>query len=171
MSAQIKVLIVEDEARLAEMVKILLTRAGCNVLVAPTGKKGMELAHESKFDLIILDIDLPDISGLEICRDLKERHLSRRTPIVFVSGRTHAEDKQHGLELGAVDYIAKPFGAESVARFLAHVKMQRAPSTSGKTASTSASFDKHIQRRSPSGCFLDTTKPAVNNQHNSRKEK
>jgi len=90
----VKILIVEDDTPLAMMMASLLTRAGCDVQGAHTGEKAMRLAQESKFDLITLDIDLPDMSGFEICRELKQRHLSRHTPIVLISGRLCEEDRQ-----------------------------------------------------------------------------
>jgi DNA-binding response OmpR family regulator len=119
MSGKVKILIVEDDTPLAMMMVHVLSRLGCEVLVANTGKKGLELAQENRFDLITLDIDLPGgTSGLEICRELKERHLSRHTPVVFVSGRLGEQDVQRGLEAGAVDYITKPFGMEFAPRLL-----------------------------------------------------
>jgi DNA-binding response OmpR family regulator len=117
-----RILIVEDDTPLAMMVVSLLTRAGCDTLVARTGEKGMELAFKQKFDLITLDVDLPDMNGFEICRELKQRHLSCHTPIVFVSGRASDEDRKRAHELGAVDFIEKPFGVEIVSRLVSHVK-------------------------------------------------
>lgn len=117
-----KILIVEDETAVAMMMVSLLTRAGCDVSVAYTGEKGMALASEKKFDLITLDLDLSDINGFEICSELKQRHFSRHTPIVFVSDHATIEDQQHGLELGAADYITKPFDASDfVSRILSHI--------------------------------------------------
>jgi DNA-binding response OmpR family regulator len=116
-----RVLIVEDDTPLAMMMVHVLSRLGCGVQVADTGKKGLELARQNKFDLITLDIDLPGISGLEICLELKQRHLSRNTPVVFVTGRLGEQDVQRGLEAGAVDYITKPFGVEFAPRLLSHV--------------------------------------------------
>ncbi|MGH7954057.1 MAG: response regulator transcription factor [Limisphaerales bacterium] len=117
-----KILIVEDETAVASMMVILLNRAGCEASVAYNGKAGMKLATEIKFDLIALDIDLPDMSGFEICEEIKQRHFSRRTPVVFVSGRPCKQDIERGLKLGAVDYITKPFGMEFASRLLSHVK-------------------------------------------------
>ena len=117
-----KILIIEDDTPVAMMMVNVLSRAGCDVRVANTGQKGMELARENKFDLITLDVDLPDISGFEICSELKQRHLSYHTPIVFVSGRPCENDRQRGLDLGAVDYITKPFDARDfVSRLLSQV--------------------------------------------------
>jgi two-component system response regulator VanR len=125
MSSKIKILIVDDETDVATMMAILLNRAGCDASVVHTGKAGIELASEKKFDLIALDIDLPDINGFEICWEIKQRHFSRQTPIVFVSGRPCQKDIKRGLELGAVDYIPKPFGMEFASRLLSHIKSNK----------------------------------------------
>jgi DNA-binding response OmpR family regulator len=118
-----KILIIEDETPVAMMMVNLLARAGCETEVATTGEKGMELAQENKFDLITLDVDLPGMNGFEICRELKQRHLSRRIPIVLISRQPCEKDRQHGLELGAVDYVTKPFDAPNfVRRLLSHIK-------------------------------------------------
>jgi DNA-binding response OmpR family regulator len=125
MLGKLKILIIEDDAPTAEMAKELLADAGCEMSVAYTGKAGIELASEKKFDLITLDIGLPDVSGFEVCRNLKQRHISHRTPVVFISGRLSDEDRQRSLELGAVDYITKPFGANDfIRRILTHAKTQ-----------------------------------------------
>jgi DNA-binding response OmpR family regulator len=126
MSAKITILIIEDEMPLALLMVNLLSRAGCEVEVATTAKKGMLLVEEGNFDLITLDVDLPDTSGFEVCRELKQRHHSRQTPIVFVSGRSCLEDQQHGLELGAVDYIEKPFSSlDFASRILSHIRQAK----------------------------------------------
>jgi DNA-binding response OmpR family regulator len=117
-----KILIVEDDTLLAMMMVHVLSRAGCDVQVASTGERGLELAKENRFDLITLDIDLPGVSGFHICWELKQRHISHRTPVVFITGRPCEQDVQRGLELGAVDYISKPFGVEFMPRLLSHVK-------------------------------------------------
>ncbi|MGA9777818.1 MAG: response regulator [Verrucomicrobiia bacterium] len=116
MKGKAKILIVENDTPVAMMMVNLLTRAGCDVMVANTGKKGMELAQENEFDLIALDMDLPDFNSFEICSDLKQRHLTRNTPIVFVSGKPCVEERQRGLELGAADYITKPLDPSDFAR-------------------------------------------------------
>ncbi len=122
MSAKLKILVVENATPLAMLMVSLLTRAGCNVSAAHTGEKGMELALEKKFGLIVLAVELPGISGPEICAELKQRHLSRRTPIIFVAGQPCEEGRQRCLELGAADYIAKPFSASDfVSRVLSHI--------------------------------------------------
>jgi putative two-component system response regulator len=116
-----KILIVEDDTPLAMMIFFLLARAGCETEVATSGKKALQMAEAGNFDLITLDVDLPDMTGFEVCQLLKENPFFQ-TPIVFVSGRPCGEDVQLGFELGAVDYITKPFGAEFTPRLLSHVK-------------------------------------------------
>jgi DNA-binding response OmpR family regulator len=129
MKDKLKILIVEDDTAAAMMMVHVLSRAGCEVLVVNTGEKGMELAQENRFDLIALDTDLPDINGLEICRELKQRHLSRHASIIFISERPCEKDRQRALDLGAVDYIIKPFdAADFVSRILAHSKPPRTES-------------------------------------------
>src|ERR1017187_6315150 len=126
MSAKITILIIEDEMPLALLMVNLLSRAGCEVEVATTAKKGMLLADEGNFDLITLDVDLPDANGFEICSRLKENPRLRDTPVVFVSGRSCLEDQQHGLELGAVDYIEKPFSSlDFASRILSHIRQAK----------------------------------------------
>jgi DNA-binding response OmpR family regulator len=125
-TGKVKILIVENDMPIAMLMVHLLSRAGCEVKVARTGKAGIELAQENKFDIITLEVDLPDISGFGICSDLKQRHYSRHTPIVFVSGRSCLEDQQHGLDVGAADYITKPFRAlEFVPQLLSNLKRQK----------------------------------------------
>ena len=117
-----RILIVEDDTPIAMLMVHLLSEVGCRVEVAPTGRAGIELTQEGEFDLIILDGDLPDISGFEIYSDLKQRHQSRHTPIVFVSASSCLEDQQLGLDVGAADYIVKPFETfEFVPRLLSHI--------------------------------------------------
>jgi DNA-binding response OmpR family regulator len=123
MRAKAKILIVEDDTPLAMMMVSLLTRAGCETQEAWNADKAMRLAEDGNFDLITLDVDLPGASGFEICARLKENPRLRDTPIVFVSGRPHEEDRQRAFELGAVDYIIKPFAVMGFSsRILSHIK-------------------------------------------------
>jgi DNA-binding response OmpR family regulator len=122
MSVKAKILVVENETAVAMLMVFLLTKAGCDVSAAHSGKEAMELALETKFDLITLAVDLPDIKGFEICSELKQRHFSRHMPVVFVSAQHSDRDMKHGFELGAVDYIAKPFDPyEFARRILSHL--------------------------------------------------
>lgn len=123
MTRKTKILIVEDELSLACLMVAALTQAGCDVEAACTGKKAMKIAAENKFDLITLDIKLPDTTGFEICSELKQRHISRNTPIIFVSGNLSPEDMAEGKKRGAVDHIVKPFDiTDFVYRIVFHAK-------------------------------------------------
>lgn len=120
---KVRILLVEDDTPLAMMMVSLLTCAGCDVQTAWNAEKAMRLAQDENFDLITLDIDLPKISGFEICNRLKKNPRSCDTPIVFITGRPHEEDQQRAFELGAMDYITKPFDTLGFAsRLLSHIK-------------------------------------------------
>jgi len=121
-AAKPRILIVEDDTPVAMMIAYLLTRAQCEVAFAYTAKKGMQLAEEGNFDLITLDVDLPDGNGFKLCSRLKENLRLRDTPVVFISARSCLEDQQHGLDVGAADYITKPFETfEFAPRILSHI--------------------------------------------------
>jgi DNA-binding response OmpR family regulator len=118
-----KILVVEDQPAVSETMIYLLKQAGCEAVGAKTGTEGMRLAQAGEFDLITLDIDLPDISGLEVCRRLKRNPRLCHTPVIFVSGRLCEGNRQHCFELGAADYIVKPFDAlVFVSRIFSHLK-------------------------------------------------
>lgn len=110
-----RLLIVEDEQELADLLKRHLEDCGFNVQTAARGDDAVRLAEAGKFDLILLDLMLPGMDGIEVCRRLRARNL--RTPIVMVTARSTEVEKVLGLDMGADDYIAKPFGlAELTAR-------------------------------------------------------
>jgi DNA-binding response OmpR family regulator len=118
-----KILVIEDHPEVLNAMVFLLEREGCSVVAAQTGVQGMELARDGDFDLITLDVDLPGINGFEICRNLKQDPVLRQMPVMFVSGRSCDKDINHGLALGAVDYITKPFDALAfVSRVLSHIR-------------------------------------------------
>jgi DNA-binding response OmpR family regulator len=106
---KIRVLLVEDDTILAMKMVFTLTRAGCDVDAVHTRNRGLELACQREFDLIILDIKLPDADGLELCSELKQRHITRNTPIIFISDSSSSENIAAAKERGGVDYLAKPF--------------------------------------------------------------
>jgi CheY-like chemotaxis protein len=109
MNRKAKILIIEDEESLVCLMVVALTRAGYEVEAASTGQKALKLATENRFDLITLDIKLPDASGLEICSELKQRHISRNTPIIFISASLFPAEIAESKKRGAVDYLKKPF--------------------------------------------------------------
>lgn len=108
------ILIVEDSPPQALKVKLALENSGCEVHWAETGHGGLEIAQQKKLDLIVLDIELPDINGFEICKRLKSNPELAEIPVIMMTSRDHAEDLLNGLEVGAVDYIPKDAFAEAV---------------------------------------------------------
>ncbi len=114
-----RVLIIEDEVSIAELQRDYLEINGYEVAIEKTGDKGLSRSLKEDFDLIILDLMLPNIDGFEICRKVRE---TKNTPILMVSARKEDIDKIRGLGLGADDYITKPFSPnELVARVTAHI--------------------------------------------------
>jgi DNA-binding response OmpR family regulator len=111
------VLIVEDDQDIAHLVALHLKDIDCEVETVADGKAGLERAQEGEHDLIILDLMLPGIDGLEICRRVRSR--ADYTPILMLTARTSEFDRVLGLELGADDYLTKPF---SVLELVARVK-------------------------------------------------
>lgn len=109
-----KVLIVEDDRNTARLVELYLQKDGYRVAVAADGKTGLELARRTRPDLAILDVMLPEMDGLEVCRQLREES---SLPIILLTARSTEDDKLAGLDLGADDYVTKPFSPrELVAR-------------------------------------------------------
>ncbi len=107
-----RVLIVDDDIKIVELVKLYLNRDGYSVITAYDGNQALKLAREAHPDLIVLDIMLPGINGLEICRILREESA---IPIILLTARTTEEDRIIGLDLGADDYVTKPFSPKELA--------------------------------------------------------
>lgn len=104
-----KILVVEDETDIRELVTYNLRQEGYEVYEADTGSRGMSLIKSEKMDLILLDIILPDLSGLEIIRLIKKNSSWSHIPTIIVSAKGEEVDRIVGLELGAEDYVVKPF--------------------------------------------------------------
>ena len=104
-----RVLIVDDDPDIQGLVSYNLSQAGFRVTNAATGSAALESVREQPPDLIILDIMLPDLDGLEVCRTVRTRASSRRIPIIMLTARTEESDRVVGFELGADDYVMKPF--------------------------------------------------------------
>jgi two-component system phosphate regulon response regulator PhoB len=120
------VLVVEDEADILDVIQHNLKRAGYEVITAENGTDGLRRVRDSAPDLVVLDLMLPGMDGLDVCRRIKEDVLTRATPILIVSARGEESDVVVGLELGADDYLAKPFSPrELVAR--ARAVLRRGP--------------------------------------------
>jgi two-component system alkaline phosphatase synthesis response regulator PhoP len=107
-----KVLVVDDDVKTVELVKLYLNRDGYRVLTAYDGIEALRLARESQSDLIVLDLMLPGIDGLEVCRILRRES---DVPIIMLTAKTTDQDKLIGLGLGADDYVTKPFSPRELA--------------------------------------------------------
>ena len=126
-------LIIEDDADIAESVRYNLEHAGFKASVAATGESGLSMALDPQNPpaVIVLDLMLPGINGIEICRRLRRENQTRRTPIIMLTAKTAEADRVAGLDVGADDYIGKPF---SVKELLARVRavMRRSEEEAGE---------------------------------------
>ena len=124
-----RVLIVDDDQKTVELVKLYLNRDGYRVLTAYDGIEALRQAREGHPDLIVLDLMLPGMDGLEVCRTLREES---DVPIIMLTARTTEQDKLTGLDLGADDYVTKPFSPKELAArvraLLRRLPGQRGPS-------------------------------------------
>lgn len=126
-----KILVVDDEAVLVETIAYNLEQAGYRVVTASDGNSALEAARSEDPDLILLDIMLPGIDGLEVCRQLRRESGTATTPIVMLTAKSDEIDKVVGLEVGADDYVTKPFGRrELLARVRALLRRVDYPAAS-----------------------------------------
>jgi len=120
------VLVVEDEKAIRDLLRLHLDLARFEVQEAADGRRGLDLARARRFDVIILDVMLPGLDGVTVCRALRAEGASRDAPILMLTARDAESDKVVGLESGADDYVAKPFGIrELLARVEALLRRQR----------------------------------------------
>jgi two-component system phosphate regulon response regulator PhoB len=116
---KLKIEIIEDDRDIVEMVEYNLKEEGYRTIAAFDGEKGIEQAKREKPDLIILDLMLPAIDGFEVCKILRQQESTSRIPIIILSAKSRETDKVVGLELGADDYVTKPFSPREL---LARIK-------------------------------------------------
>lgn len=114
-----KILIVDDEEHIVELLKFNLQNVGYNVFTAFNGLDALKIAKEEKPNLMLLDVMLPGLDGLDVCKEVKRNNATRNTSIIMLTAKSEEVDKILGLELGADDYITKPF---SIRELLARVK-------------------------------------------------
>jgi DNA-binding response OmpR family regulator len=125
-----KIAVIEDDADLFALLKYNLSKEGFAVVGAQTGRGAAELCRREKPDLVLLDIMLPDADGLEICKSIRAHAELAHIPVIFLTARASETDRIVGLELGANDYIVKPF---FVRELLARIKIQfRGQTTAGR---------------------------------------
>ena len=126
----LRILVVDDEPNILGTLAPLLRARGYEVLTAMTGQSAIETVDRNKPDLIVLDLGLPDVDGVEVCRQIRDSH---SVPIVVLSARGAEGDKVRALDVGADDYVTKPFGAEELlARIRAALRRADAPAPSSE---------------------------------------
>jgi DNA-binding response OmpR family regulator len=145
----VKVLIIEDEPNMVVGLKDSCEYEGYEVSVARDGQEGLEKAATEKPDIILLDVMLPLLSGIDVCRTLRNRGIE--TPILMLTARSQEMDKVVGLEVGADDYVTKPFSIkELLARIRAHLRRatkQVADSESFTFGEVELNFKKYVARK------------------------
>lgn len=124
------ILIVEDDLDIADLLTIHMKDLSATVTAVTDGIKGLELAQKEDYDLILLDISLPSMNGVEVCKELRK---SKDTPIIMVTAKSEEIDKVLGLEIGADDYITKPFSVREL-KARAKAVMRRSDNTSAAVA-------------------------------------
>ena len=123
-----RLLVVEDEEALSELLDYNLTREGFDVSLARDGEEALLKVTEDRFDAIILDWMLPNVSGIEVCRRLRANEATRDIPVVMLTARAEETDRIRGLETGADDYVVKPFSMGELAARLRAVLRRAKPS-------------------------------------------
>ncbi|NQV33883.1 MAG: response regulator transcription factor [Phycisphaeraceae bacterium] len=113
--AKLRVLIVDDEEDIRELVELYLGRDGYDILTCETGEQALEIARTDSLDLMVLDLMLPGINGLDVCKKLKANRKTESIPVVMLTAKGEDADVVTGLELGADDYVTKPFSGKVLA--------------------------------------------------------
>ena len=109
-----RILIVDDDEMVRIALNELLRPEGYEVAIVASGKEALEKIDENSFDLLMLDIIMPEMDGLELCRRIRERENYRETPIVFLTAKSREEDKAEGLEAGANLFLSKPISPDKL---------------------------------------------------------
>ncbi len=153
------VLVVEDEESILELLRYNLGNAGFTVITAGSGEDGLALARRRRPDLILLDLMLPGIDGLEVCRQLKRSRETESIPVIMLTARGDEADIVAGLELGADDYLTKPFSPRVL---LAHLRAtlrrtSAAPATREILASGPIALDRGRRETMVSGAPIELT--------------
>ncbi|MCB1371854.1 MAG: response regulator, partial [Rhodobacteraceae bacterium] len=129
-----KILVIEDEEPISQLLAYNLSKEGFTVATSSDGDEAMIAVDESRPDLVLMDWMLPNVSGIELCRQLRSRSETRDIPVIMLTARGEEEDRVRGLDVGADDYVTKPFSmSELVARMRA-VLRRTAPMLAGDVA-------------------------------------
>jgi two-component system phosphate regulon response regulator PhoB len=127
-----RILVVDDEPDLLELVRVNLTQAGFEVETAPDGREALESVRRSVPDLVVLDLMLPDIPGTDVCRELRADPEFKRLPIIMLTARGDEVDRVVGFELGADDYVTKPFSPRELTLRVRAVLRRQSPRGEGE---------------------------------------
>jgi two-component system phosphate regulon response regulator PhoB len=128
-----RILVIDDEPDLLELVRVNLDRSGYQVETAASGKEALERLRRSAPDLVILDLMLPDLSGTEICRQIRSDSELKRLPVIMLTAKAEEVDRVVGFELGADDYVTKPFSPRELMLRVKAVLRRRQPQAAGAT--------------------------------------
>jgi DNA-binding response OmpR family regulator len=120
-----KVLVAEDDPDIRNLIVYSLQFAGFDVVEASNGIEAMTMAQAEKPDIVLLDVRMPKMSGYEVCAELKSQVATQSIPVVFLSARGQEAEIKHGLELGAEEYIIKPFAPDELQRRVTHILERR----------------------------------------------
>lgn len=150
-----KVLVIEDEASLVTMLRYNLEKDGFDVSEATDGEEAMIVAEESTPDAIILDWMLPRMSGIEVCRQMRRKTNTRNTPIIMLTARGEETDKVRGLNVGADDYMTKPFSMpELLARVRALLRRSQPAQSKGQLTYDDIVMDLDAHRVQRAGQYI-----------------
>ena len=126
METNSKILIVDDIPKNIQMAMNILKNEGYKMFYAKSGQMVLDLVDEHSFDLILLDIMMPDISGFEVCIELKNNNKTKDIPITFLSGKNSSQDISQAYESGGIDYVVKPFiTIELITKVNSYVRLKR----------------------------------------------
>lgn len=157
---QQSVLVVEDDKSVSQLIRLYMAQAGYQVLSAETGLDGLNVALNGNPDIVLLDLNLPGMDGIEVCRNIRK---SSAVPIIMVTARVEEDDRLIGLDLGADDYVSKPFSPrELVARVNAVLRRtqrdaEKRESTTEAVAAGSINVDLDRRAASVDGSEIDLT--------------
>ncbi len=161
-----KILIVDDVPKNIQVAANILQQEGYQMAFAQNGKAAISQVQSNRFDLILLDIMMPGMDGFEVCRQLRENPETRNIPIIFLTAKTDAESILKGFEVGAVDYVTKPFnGSELSARVKTHLSLKRAQEDLLEANATKDKFFSIIAHdlKNPFNALIGLSKLLLNN--------
>jgi two-component system OmpR family response regulator len=149
-----RVLVVDDEENITFLLGSALRHFGFDVTTAATGRQGLDAVRSNEFDLVLLDVMLPDLDGFEVCRRMRQD--GERVPVLFLTARDATEDRVRGLTLGGDDYVAKPFSLEEVvARIHAILRRHGRPTRTSKVTFADLELDDDAHTVSRAGEPID----------------